>query len=67
MSYYDWLKTQDREFVADAIGKTRAQLFLDGGLSADQFAKLNLGRNFEPLTLVEMRERDAAAFKRAGL
>lgn len=67
LSYYDWLKTQEPEFVKDALGATRAKLFSDGGLSAGQFAKLNLGRDFEPLTLAEMREKDAAAFKRAGL
>lgn len=67
MSYYEWLKTQDRAFVDDAIGPKRAQLLLDGGLSADEFAALNLGRSFEPLTLEEMRAKDAAAFKRAGL
>lgn len=66
-SYYEWLKTQDEEFVKDAIGPKRAQLFLQGGLSSDEFAKLNLGKNFEPLTLEEMKKRDAAAFKKAGL
>lgn len=67
LSYYDWLKTQDEAFVKDALGAKRAQLFTKGGLSADEFAKLNLGRNFEPLTLAEMKELDAAAFARAGL
>lgn len=66
-TYYDWLKTQDEEFVKEAIGKTRAKLFLDGGMSADEFAKLNLGRNFQPLTLDEMRKLEPLAFKRAGI
>lgn len=67
LSYYDWLKTQDKEFVKEALGATRAKLFMDGGLSASEFAKLNLGRNFEPLNLEEMRRKDKAAFERAGL
>ncbi len=66
-SYYEWLKTQDEGFVKDAIGAKRAQLFLQGGLSTDEFARLNLGKNFEPLTLEDMKKKDAAAFKRAGL
>lgn len=67
LSYYEWLKTQEPAFIKDALGPQRAKLFTDGGLSADEFAKLNLGRNFEPLTLAEMKELDAAAFERAGL
>lgn len=66
-TYYDWLKTQNRSFVEDAIGAKRAQLFLEGGLSTEDFARLNIGKNFEPLTLKEMKEKDAAAFERAGL
>lgn len=67
LSYYDWLKKQDQDFIKDAIGATRAKLLVDGGLTSNEFARLNLGRNFEPLTLDEMRKLDAAAFKRAGL
>ena len=66
-SYYEWLKKQPREFVETAIGKKRAQLFLEGGISAERFAELNLGRNFEPLTLEEMRAIEPIAFKKAGL
>jgi SPP1 gp7 family putative phage head morphogenesis protein len=67
MSYYEWLKGQPASFQDDALGATRAKLFRDGGLSADQFARLNLGRNFEPLTLDEMKKREPSVFKRAGL
>lgn len=66
-SYYDWLKTQPREFVDTAVGPTRAKLLLDGGLSAQQFAELNLGRRFEPLNLDQMRALDPVAFARAGI
>jgi SPP1 gp7 family putative phage head morphogenesis protein len=67
LTYYDWLKTQDKEFVVDALGAKRAQLFTSGGLTTDEFAKLNLGKDFKPLTLEEMKQKDAAAFERAGL
>lgn len=64
-TYYGWLKKQPREFIEDTIGKERANLLLNGGLSAEQFAKLNLGRNFKPLTLAQMREREPLAFAKA--
>lgn len=67
LSYYQWLKTQPDYFQDDALGVTRAALFRKGGLSAESFAKLNLGRNFKPLTLEEMRRLKPNAFKRAGL
>lgn len=66
-TYFDWLKTQPAAFQDQAIGPTRGQLLRDGGLSADRFAELQLGRNFEPLTLAEMRKLEPVAFERAGL
>jgi SPP1 gp7 family putative phage head morphogenesis protein len=67
LDYYKWLKTQPKSFVEIALGPKRAKLFLDGGLSAERFAALQLDRNFEPLTLVEMRALEPLAFERAGL
>jgi len=67
LSYYDWLKTQPAAFQDEAIGKTRGKLFRDGGLSTDEFAALNLGRNFHPLTLAEMKKLEPVAFERAGI
>jgi SPP1 gp7 family putative phage head morphogenesis protein len=67
MSYYDWLKTQGESFQDDAIGPKRAQLLRDGGLSSTEFARLNLGRNFEPLTLDQMRRKAPLAFENAGI
>lgn len=67
MTYYEWLKDQPESFQNDALGVTRADLFRKGGLSAAAFARLNLGRTFEPLTLEEMRRLAPRAFKRAGL
>lgn len=67
LDYYDWLKQQPKTFQEIALGKSRAKLFRDGGLTPDRFAELNLGRNFEALTLAEMRLIEPNAFKRAGL
>lgn len=67
LTYYEWLKTQPAAFQDMALGPVRAKLFRDGGLSAETFAELNLGRNFEPLTLDEMRALEPLAFDRAGI
>lgn len=67
LTYYEWLKTQSADFQDSAIGKPLGKLFRDGGLSVAEFAKLNLGRNFEPLTLLQMRKLEPLAFARAGL
>lgn len=66
-TYYDWLKGQPAEFQDQALGETRAELFRNGGLTSDRFAELQLGKNFEPLTLDEMRRLEPVAFERAGL
>ena len=66
-TYYSWLKDQPASFQKEVLGPTRARLFRDGGLSAEKFSELNLGRTFKPLTLDEMRLKDPKAFKRAGI
>lgn len=66
-TYYDWLKGQPAAFQDEAMGKTRAELFRNGGLTSQRFAELQLGKNFEPLTLDEMRRLEPVAFDRAGL
>lgn len=66
-TFYKWLKTQPVDFQDLAIGPTRGKLFRNGGLSADDFARLNIGKNFEPLTLAEMRVINPEAFRQAGL
>lgn len=67
LSYYDWLKQQPAAFQDSALGPIRGRLFRNGGLSAERFARLNLDKNFKPLTLDEMRALEPAAFSRAGL
>lgn len=66
-TYYDWLKKQSAGFQDDALGVTRGRLFRRGGLSSEEFAQLNLDKNFEPLTLDEMRQKNPRAFERAGV
>lgn len=66
-SYYSWLKKQPAAFQDSALGPTRAKLLRDGGLSADEFAKLQLDKSFQPLTLEEMRKLEPTAFEKAGI
>ena len=67
LTYYEWLKTQPAAFQDAAIGPARGKLLRNGGLSADRFSELQLGQNFQPLTLEQMRELEPLAFKRAGI
>lgn len=66
-TYYEWLKGQPASFQDEALGADRASLFRDGGLSSDAFAKLNLDRNFQPITLEAMAAKEPTAFESAGL
>ena len=56
-TYYDWLKRQPRGFQESAIGVQRTKWLNDGKLTAEEFAKLNLDKNFKPLTLEQMRAK----------
>ena len=62
-SYNDWLKTQPRSFVEEVLGVRKAALYLDGKLSLEKFVDAEL----RPLTLEELRQREPAAWRRAGL
>lgn len=66
-NYYEWLKSQPKAFQVSVLGKERAALLVDGGLSAERFAALQLDRNFKPLTLDQMRELEPTVFARANL
>ncbi|WP_421710850.1 minor capsid protein [Alcanivorax sp.] len=67
LTYYQWLKRQPAAFQDSAIGPTRGKLLRNGGINAERFAQLQLDRNFQPLTLAEMRRLEPQAFARAGI
>lgn len=67
LDYYDWLKTQPAWFQDQALGPVRGKLFRDGGLTAEQFAKLQLDSQFRPITLARMKELEPKMFERAGV
>lgn len=66
-TYYEWLKRQPKGFQDEAIGPKRGKLLREGGISAKRFSELNLGRDFEPRTLDEMRKLEPLAFEKAGM
>ncbi len=66
-TYYSWLKKQPKAFQDDAIGPKKAKLLRDGGLTAEQFAKQSLNRNFEALTLEEWKKKNPVIFDNAGV
>lgn len=66
-SYYEWLYRQPSNRQDIVLGKTRAQLFRDGGLPPDKFAKLQLDKYFKPITLKELKRIIPEAFNKAGI
>jgi SPP1 gp7 family putative phage head morphogenesis protein len=63
-SFQEWLEDQPIEFVYEYLGPTKAALFLDGGLDLPRFVDVPTRHEW---TLDELRKREPAAFKRAGL
>jgi SPP1 gp7 family putative phage head morphogenesis protein len=66
-TYYSWLKTQPKPFIRETLGKSRSELFLNGGLTSDEFSKLSVDKLFRPLSLSEMRAKDPMSFDDAGI
>ena len=62
-TFASWLQRQSATRQDQILGPARGRLLRQGGLTLDRFAN-DKGRW---LTLDELRERDAAAFKRVGL
>ena len=63
MNYAEWLAKKPAAFQDEVLGATRGRLFREGKMPLTSFVN-NAGREY---TLDDLRKRDAAAFKRAGL
>lgn len=63
VNYQEWLTKQKATFQDDVLGKTKGQLFRNGGLKLDQF----VDRTGAELTLAQLAASNPAAFVRAGL
>lgn len=66
-TYYDWIKNQPTSFQNWRLGPSRAKLLRNGGLTSRRFAELQLGKNFNILTLEQMRKLEPLAFEKAGV
>ena len=68
LTRYEWLQQQGqqgakgRAFVRDALGIERADLLIDGGLTAKQFSRLTLDEVFRPIPLKELRKKQSLQF-----
>jgi SPP1 gp7 family putative phage head morphogenesis protein len=63
LTYEQFLRRQDPAFVAEVLGKRKAELFLKGGLTLDRFVT-RTGREY---TLSELADRERTAFLKAGV
>ena len=63
LTYGQWIKRQSVATQNEALGKTKAELFRNGGLKLDKFVD-DKGR---PLTIPELKATEAKAFKKAGI
>lgn len=66
-TYYAWLKTQPVKFQNEAVGVKRSTLLRNGGLTEQRFRELNMDKQFNSMTLDEMRKIEPLAFEKAGL
>lgn len=62
-TYKEWLAAQPVNIQDDVLGKTRGKLFREGKLPLDKF----FNDKGELLTLEQLREKDSAAFRKAGV
>lgn len=62
-TYREWFLRQPYTRQKQIVGETRAKLIRDGGMSPDEFYT----DKGEWLTLKQLRERDAQAFRKAGI
>lgn len=60
-TYGDWLRKQPEWFVADTLGKQKAELFLKGNLPIYKFTDVEL----KPLTLDELKRRYSKEWRKA--
>ncbi|MBA3757238.1 MAG: hypothetical protein H0X02_13925 [Nitrosomonas sp.] len=48
LNYNDWLQTQSADFQLDTLGKTRSELFRNGGLKLDRFIDARWNNSYTP-------------------
>jgi len=63
VTYNEWLRRQPTAFQDEVLGRTKAKLFRDGGLTLDKFTD----RRGNELTLDGLRRTQPEAFEEAGI
>lgn len=63
VSYYEWLKRQDKAYIQSVLGKRNTEIFLSDGMSADKFKQLGLDRVFMPMGLDELLNLETPPIK----
>lgn len=58
LTYQEWLKKQPHDVAEDVLGKTKAKLFKEGGLTLDRFVDFK----GDVYTLDDLRKYETAAF-----
>lgn len=58
-TYYEWLNRQPSAIQDEALGPTRGKIFRNAGLSPKEFKNAMTNRLSKPLTLKQMRRKDA--------
>lgn len=61
-TYYEWLSEQSNEHQDKVLGPTLAKVFRDKDMTVEKFQRLNIGRNFQPLTIEEMKAKNPELF-----
>ncbi len=56
-TYNDWLKAQDKNFIASVVGKRRVQDFLDGKFETSMFVPDGQAMSLEKLTKIFTKEK----------
>lgn len=56
--YYDILKDQPKAVQEDALGKTKAAIFRNAGLTTEEFKKATVDQFYNPLTIDEMKAKN---------
>ena len=61
LTYSDWLRKKPVDFQESILGKTKAALFRDGGLTLDRF----VSPAGHELTLDQLKQQESAAWDKA--
>ena len=62
-TFEQWISKQDKAFIEDVLGKTKARLFMQGKLPLSKMSDAY----GNPLTLAQLKAANAAAFEAAGI